>query len=106
LDFLNSIGIPVYQKKFEYSPSCIHTFHNVENSENYEYLKEGKKSNIGYFSSIIGSNTGHLLVYRNMTLMWAASTPHIPIYVNTINLENLNSMIVTLSDNGFLQVKH
>lgn len=36
--------------------------------------------------------------------MWTAKTQTAPIYVNTMRLEGLDGMIVTLSDNGWLQL--
>ena len=58
------------------------------------------------FMTILGSFSNFLLVYRDIRLVWAARTQLAPIFVARATFENRNGLIVTLADNGFLQVSY
>ncbi len=58
------------------------------------------------FSFILGSFSNYLMVYKDVQLMWTAKTSVAPVYVNTATFENKQGLIVTLADNGWLQVSY
>ena len=58
------------------------------------------------FMTILGSFSNFLLVYRDIRLVWAARTQLAPIFVARATFENRSGLIVTLADNGFLQVSY
>ena len=44
------------------------------------------------------------MVYKDVQLVWTAKTQTAPIYVNIAKIGKQDGLIVTLSDNGWLQV--
>ena len=58
------------------------------------------------FMTILGSFNNFLLVYKDIRLVWAARTQLPPVYVARASFESRSGLIVTLADNGFLQVSY
>ena len=58
------------------------------------------------FMTILGSFNNFLLIYKDIRLVWAAKTQVAPVFVARANFENRGGLIVTLADNGFLQVSY
>ena len=56
--------------------------------------------------TILGSFQNYLMIYKDVRLVWTARTQAAPIYVNRASFEGKNGLIVTMSDNGFLQVSY
>ena len=56
------------------------------------------------FSFILGSFSHYLMIYKDVQLVWTSKTPTAPIYVNIAKFQQLEGLIVTLSDKGHLQV--
>ena len=52
----------------------------------------------------MGSFSHYLMVYKDVQLMWTAKTQTAPVYVNILRVEAQEGLLVTLSDNGWLQV--
>ena len=58
------------------------------------------------FMTILGSFSNFLLIYKDIRLVWAARTQLAPVFVARATFESRNGLIVTLADNGFLQVSY
>ena len=58
------------------------------------------------FMTILGSFSNFLLIYKDIRLVWAARTQLAPVYVSRATFETHKGLIVTLADNGFLQVSY
>lgn len=58
------------------------------------------------FMTILGSFSNFLLIYKDIRLVWAARTQLAPVYVYRASFESHTGLIVTLADNGFLQVSY
>ena len=58
------------------------------------------------FMSLVGSYEKFLMIYRDVRLVWTAKLENPAIYVNRTTFEGVNGLIVTLSDQGFLQVSY
>jgi len=56
------------------------------------------------FMMMLGSFENAMLVYKDVRLVWQARTIMAPIFVDVGSFEGKQGLIVTLSDNGFLQV--
>jgi hypothetical protein len=56
------------------------------------------------FSFILGSYSNYLLVYRDIQLVWTAKTSFAPIFIGVTQFQDTPGLIVTLSDDGWLQV--
>ncbi|NXW90535.1 PTHB1 protein, partial [Alopecoenas beccarii] len=80
-----------FMKKLDYSPSCFIPYCSV---------KEGT------INTLVGNHNKILNVYQDVTLKWATQLPHIPVSVKVANLQGLNGVIVTLSDDGHLQCSY
>ncbi|NWS70286.1 PTHB1 protein, partial [Crotophaga sulcirostris] len=80
-----------FMKKLDYSPSCFIPYCSV---------KEGT------INTLVGNHNKILNVYQDVTLKWAAQLPHIPVSVKVANLQDLQGVIVTLSDDGHLQCSY
>jgi hypothetical protein len=53
---------------------------------------------------MLGSFENAMLVFKDVRLVWQARTMTAPIFVDVSTFENKQGLIVTLADNGFLQV--
>jgi hypothetical protein len=104
-----------YQRRLEYSPSCLRVYHapgqNKDIFENEErshgQVMSAAISNTHdspCFSFILGSFSHYLMVYKDVQLVWTAKTQTAPIYVNITRVEQQEGLMVTLSDSGYLQV--
>ncbi|NXY41179.1 PTHB1 protein, partial [Ceuthmochares aereus] len=80
-----------FMKKLDYSPSCFIPYCSV---------KEGT------INTLVGNHNKILNIYQDVTLKWAAQLPHIPVSVKVANLQDLQGVIVTLSDDGHLQCSY
>ncbi|NXX93256.1 PTHB1 protein, partial [Centropus bengalensis] len=80
-----------FMKKLDYSPSCFIPYCSV---------KEGT------INTLVGNHNKILNVYQDVTLKWAAQLPHIPVSVKVANFQDLQGVIVTLSDDGHLQCSY
>ena len=56
--------------------------------------------------TILGSFQNYLMIYKDVRLVWTTRTQTPPVYVNRATFEGKNGLIVTMSDNGFLQVSY
>lgn len=52
----------------------------------------------------IVSESGSLLIYESMNVVWAAQLTNIPVAIQRANLQDLPGGVVTLSEDGFLSI--
>ncbi|XP_071490439.1 protein PTHB1-like [Diadema antillarum] len=84
---LKDVGTLRFSKKVEYNPSCFYVYASlIENSINY----------------MVGTHTGQLLVYEDVTLKWAAKLEHVPVSLCVGQFQDLKGVVVTLDDQGHL----
>ena len=55
---------------------------------------------------MLGSFNNFLLIYKDVRLVWAARTQVPPVFVARAKFEQREGLIVTLADNGFVQVSY
>jgi len=114
---VNETGHIRYQRRLEYTPSCVKPYHlpgankdifEFEGRQTHQVLQDASqnKTNSPCFSFILGSFSNYLMVYKDVQLVWTAKTPRAPIYVNVAKFEGREGLIVTLADNGWLQVSY
>ena len=58
------------------------------------------------FSFILGSFSNYLMVYKDVQLIWTAKTSSAPIFVDTGKFGSQDGLIVSMADNGYLQVSY
>ncbi len=75
-----------YQRRLDYPPSCIKTYHLNSSSEIYRdenrdvaQIAEGG-ANSPCFTFLLGSFSNYILVYRDVQLVWTCKTTHAPIF--------------------------
>ena len=55
---------------------------------------------------LAGSYNNFIMVYKDVRLVWASKTVQAPIFVQRATFEEQEGLIVTMSDDGFLQVSY
>ena len=100
-----------YQRRFDFMPSCIKTYH-LQKSGADVYDDEGQRTletniaqrnmNTPCFMMLLGSFTNFLMVYNDVRLVWAAKTQLPPMFVDVASFGGSRGLIVTMSDTGFL----
>ena len=96
LNLINSNGVLLYQKKLDFEPMCFYAYNITDN--NY------KKNEIFDLMCMVSSTYHHIMIYKGLELAWVTRVFDIPIYIFLNNFENIQSLIVTLSDVGNLNV--
>ena len=96
LNLINSNGVLLYQKKLDFEPMCFYAYNITDN--NY------KKNEIFDLMCMVSSTYHHIMIYKGLELAWVTRVFDIPIYISLNNFENIQSLIVTLSDVGNLNV--
>jgi len=84
---LNENGTVRFMKKFEYNPSCFIPYTSVVE---------------GAVNTLIATFNKTLMIYQNIALAWAAQLPHIPVAVRVASFQELQGVIVTLDETGYL----
>lgn len=82
---LSEMGKLLYIKKFDFNPSCFLPY------------PAG-----GGINCIVGTHTGTLLVYRDVTLKWAAQVDSVPVQIKRATITDLKGVIVSLDESGHL----
>ena len=114
---LNEKGSIRYQKRLEYTPSCIKTYHLPGLNKDFvqfgdrnltQALSQASNSdaNTPLFSYILGSFSNYLMIYKDIQLVWTTKTTSPPIFIETSAFDKQDGLIVTLSDSGQLQVSY
>ncbi|XP_066595732.1 protein PTHB1 [Prorops nasuta] len=78
-------------KRLEYKPLCFRP---------YVIEPDGK------LMVLVIADTSTLMIYEGTTLKWSAQLPFAPVAVTRAYFQNLDGAIVTLSDNGQLEVSY
>ena len=101
-----------YQRRLDYPPSCIKTYHLGNASEIYRdenrNLAEvgGGNPNSPCFTFLLGSFSNYILVYKDVQLVWTCKTTHPPIFVDIARFGDQDGLIVHFADNGWLQISY
>ena len=96
LNLIDSNGITLYQKKLDFEPMCFYAYNITD--EKYE------KNNVFDLMCLISSTYHHIMIYKGFQLAWVAKVFDTPVYISLNNFDNIQSLIVTLSDTGNLNV--
>lgn len=103
-----------YQRRLDYTPSCIKTYHlktsgsdifEDENRSMGQVMTDARETGFldtPCFMSMICTFNNFLLIYKDVKLVWAARTVNAPIFIDTAKFEDQVGLIVTMSDSGFL----
>ena len=101
-----------YQRRLDYPPSCIKSYHLNTASEIYRDenrnvtdITEGD-ANSPCFTFLLGSFSNYILVYRDVQLVWTCKTSQPPIFLDVARFESQDGLIVHFADNGWLQVSY
>ena len=80
-----------FMKKFDLNPSCFcaYVINNSSNSNNINY--------------IIATHSKVLFVHEDVKVKWAAQVDHIPVQMTVAKINDLNGVIVSLSEDGKLK---
>ncbi|PFX24103.1 protein PTHB1-like [Stylophora pistillata] len=84
---LNENGSVRFMKKFEYNPSCFIPYNSVVE---------------GTVNALVATYNKTLMIYQDVTLAWAAQLPHIPVSLKVASFQELQGVIVTLDEGGYL----
>ena len=69
-------------------------------------MAQNKNLDTPCFMSMVGSFENFLMIYKDVRLIWTAKLEKPAIFVSRSTFEGVNGLIVTLSDDGFLQVSY
>jgi Bardet-Biedl syndrome 9 protein len=101
-----------YQRRLDYPPSCIKTYHLGNSSEIYRdenrniaQIAAGA-ANSPCFTFLLGSFSNYILVYKDVQLVWTCKTSHPPIFVDIASFGSQDGLIVHFADNGWLQLSY
>eukprot|EP00357_Protocruzia_adherens_P011183 CAMPEP_0115013974 /NCGR_PEP_ID=MMETSP0216-20121206/25762_1 /TAXON_ID=223996 /ORGANISM="Protocruzia adherens, Strain Boccale" /LENGTH=822 /DNA_ID=CAMNT_0002383545 /DNA_START=48 /DNA_END=2516 /DNA_ORIENTATION=+ len=84
------------QKRLDYYPSCLSTYHSMDQNP----------TNVNSIFSVVGSFSHHLLIYRDAKLLWAAKANFYPIATKVSSFGNMPGLIACLGENGWIQVAY
>ena len=84
-----------YMKKLDYNPSSFCAFPILNNSN--------PNNSINF---IIASHSKVLFVHEDIKVKWAAQMEYVPVQIVVARINDLNGVIVTLSDNGKLKCSY
>lgn len=90
-----------YQRRLQYEPLSLYVFNNPDNPETE--MPNPKEPSSTF---IISTNTGHLLIYRSSKLVWTVKAGFIPIYISTCSFDMEPGLLLTMADNGWIQVAY
>ena len=96
LNLIDSNGVLLYQKKLDFDPMCFYAYNITD--ENYE------KNNIFDLMCLISSTYHHIMIYKGFQLAWVTKVFDTPVFISLNNFDNIQSLIVTLSDIGNLNI--
>ena len=92
LNLIDSNGVLLYQKKLDFEPMCFYAYNITD--DNYE------KNNIFDLMCLISSTYHHIMIYKGFQLAWVAKVFDTPVFISLNTFDNIQSLIVTLSDTG------
>ena len=96
LNLINENGVLVYQKKLDFEPRTFYVY-NITDTK-YQTNK--------FFDlmCMIATSSNHILIYKGITLAWAVKVYETPIYLSFADFQGIKSLIVSLSENGRLNI--
>ncbi|EDV26341.1 uncharacterized protein TRIADDRAFT_22294 [Trichoplax adhaerens] len=80
-----------FMKKLEYDPSTFYPYGSTPD---------------GGILYMIATHTDTLLVYKDITLCWAAQMPSMPVALRAAELKDLKGLIISLDQNGRIQASY
>lgn len=101
-----------YQRRLDYPPSCIKTYHLNNASEIYRDENRNITEiaagtpNSPCFTFLLGSFSNYILVYKDVQLVWTCKTTNPPIFVDIARFGEQDGLIVHFADNGWLQISY
>ena len=96
LNLIDSNGVLLYQKKLDFDPMCFYAY-NISD-ETYS------ANQVFDLMCLISTTYHHIMIYKGYQLAWVTKVFDTPVYISLSNFDNIQSLIVTLSDNGNLNV--
>ena len=96
LNLIDANGIILYQKKLDFEPMCFYAYNITDNSY--------KPNNVFDLMCLISSTYHHIMIYKGFQLVWVTKVFDTPVFVSLNNFDNIQSLIVTLSDIGNLNI--
>ncbi len=96
LNLIDSNGILLYQKKLDFEPMCFYAYNITD--DNYV------RNNIFDLMCLISSTYHHIMIYKGYQLAWMTKVFDTPVYISLNAFDGIQSLIVTLSDIGNLNV--
>ena len=96
LNLVDSNGVLLYQKKLDFEPMCFYAYNITD--DKYE------KNNVFDLMCLISSTYHHIMIYKGFQLAWVTKVFDTPVFVSLNNFDNIQSLIVTLSDIGNINI--
>ena len=96
LNLINENGNLKYQKKLDFEPRTFYAY-NITDPK-YQTNK------IFDLMCMISTSSNHILIYKGIALAWAVKVYETPIFLKLADFDKIKSLIVSLSDNGRLNV--
>ena len=96
LNLINENGNLVYQKKLDYEPRTFYAYNITDPKYQTNKLFD--------LMCMISTSSNHILIYKGTVLSWAVKVYETPIYLKLADFDRIKSLIVSLSDNGRLNV--
>ena len=96
LNSIDSNGIILYQKKLDFEPMCFYAYNIAD--ETYS------PNQVFDLMCLISTTYHHIMIYKGFQLAWVTKVFDTPVFISLSKFDNIQSLIVTLSDNGSLNV--
>lgn len=98
---LNEMCMLRYMKKFEFNPSsfCVYSIYSA--SSGAEVAGAGDSLNF-----LLATHSKMLFVHQDAKVKWASQLDHVPVQLAVAKLNNLNGVIVSLSEDGKLKCSY
>lgn len=96
LNLINENGQLTYQKKLDFEPMCFYAYNITD--------PKYQPNQIFDLMCLISSTYQHILVYKGFELSWVTKVFDTPVFLSLNNFDRIESLIVTLSDIGNLNV--
>ena len=84
-----------YMKKFDYNPSCFCAYPIISSN--------GNTQNSNSINFLVATHSKILFVHEDVKVKWAAQLENTPVQMAVAKINNMNGIIVTLSEDGKLR---
>ena len=95
---LTDTGVLRFMRKFDFNPSCFCPYAIINSASANSNPNAGNSINY-----IIATHSKILLVHEDVRVKWAAQVDHVPVQLAITRLDELNGVIVTISEDGQLR---